>query len=97
MPPGWCGRRNGQASRASDEESELERDSTNQKFRIVRWTEPYDKSNVQNLHVAGSDKTVKFCNLKAVISVAYRISLGFRMIVGMLVCPAGPYDDGEGI
>lgn len=32
-----------------------------------------EKSNVQNLHVAGSDKPVKFYNLDVIISVGYRV------------------------
>lgn len=32
-----------------------------------------EKSNVQNLHIAGSDKAVKFYNLDVIISVGYRI------------------------
>jgi hypothetical protein len=32
-----------------------------------------EKSNVQNLHIAGSDKPVRFFNLDVVISVGYRV------------------------
>jgi hypothetical protein len=32
-----------------------------------------EKSNVQNLHISGSDKTVKFYNLDVIISVGYRV------------------------
>jgi hypothetical protein len=32
-----------------------------------------EESNVQNLHIAGSDKPVKFYNLDVVISVGYRV------------------------
>lgn len=32
-----------------------------------------EKGNVQNLHVVGSDKPVKFYNLDVVISVGYRV------------------------
>lgn len=32
-----------------------------------------EKSNVQNLHIAGSDKPVKLYNLDAIISVGYRV------------------------
>ena len=32
-----------------------------------------EKSNVQNLHIGGSDKPVKFYNLDVVISVGYRV------------------------
>lgn len=32
-----------------------------------------EKSNVQNLHIAGSDKPVKFYNLDIIISVGYRV------------------------
>src|SRR5690606_22647392 len=31
------------------------------------------ESNVQNLHIAGSDKPVKFYNLDVIISVGYRV------------------------
>jgi hypothetical protein len=31
------------------------------------------KSNVQNLHIANSDKSVKFYNLDVIISVGYRV------------------------
>lgn len=40
---------------------------------IFREGELDEKSNVQNLHVAGSDKPVKFYNLDVVISVGYRV------------------------
>lgn len=40
---------------------------------IFREGELEEKSNVQNLHVAGSDKPVKFYNLDIVISVGYRV------------------------
>jgi prophage maintenance system killer protein len=33
-----------------------------------------EESNVQNLHIAGSDKPVKFYNLDAIISVGYRVN-----------------------
>jgi len=32
-----------------------------------------EESNVQNLHIAGSDKSVKFYNLDVIISVGYRV------------------------
>ena len=32
-----------------------------------------EKSNVQNLHIAGSDKPVKFYNLDVAISIGYRV------------------------
>jgi prophage maintenance system killer protein len=32
-----------------------------------------EESNVQNLHIAGSDKPVKFYNLEVIISVGYRV------------------------
>ena len=32
-----------------------------------------EKSNVQNLHIAGSDRPVKFYNLDVIISVGYRV------------------------
>jgi len=32
-----------------------------------------EKSNVQNLHIANSDKTVKFYSLNTIISVGYRV------------------------
>ncbi len=32
-----------------------------------------EESNVQNLHIAGSDKPVKFYNLDVIISVGYRV------------------------
>lgn len=32
-----------------------------------------EKSNVQNMHIAGSDKPVKFYNLDVIISVGYRV------------------------
>lgn len=32
-----------------------------------------EKSNVQNLHISGSDKPVKFYNLDVIISVGYRV------------------------
>jgi hypothetical protein len=33
-----------------------------------------EKSNVQNLHIANSDKSVKFYNLDVIISVGYRVN-----------------------
>ena len=33
-----------------------------------------EKSNVQKMHIAGSDKSVKFYNLNVVISVGYRVN-----------------------
>lgn len=41
---------------------------------IFRDGELDKKSNVQNLHIAGSDKPVKFYNLDAIISVGYRVN-----------------------
>ena len=32
-----------------------------------------EESNVQNLHIAGSDKSVRFYNLDVIISVGYRV------------------------
>ena len=32
-----------------------------------------EKSNVQNLHIAGSDKPVRFYNLDVIISIGYRV------------------------
>lgn len=41
---------------------------------IFRSGELSEKSNVQNLHIAFSDKPVKFYNLDAIISVGYRVN-----------------------
>lgn len=41
---------------------------------IFRDGELDKKSNVQILHIAGSDKPVKFYNLDAIISVGYRVN-----------------------
>ena len=41
---------------------------------IFKSGELEEKSNVQNLHIAGSDKSVKFYNLDAIISVGYRVN-----------------------
>ncbi|MFT3741529.1 MAG: virulence protein RhuM/Fic/DOC family protein [Gammaproteobacteria bacterium] len=41
---------------------------------IFKDGELVEESNVQNLHVAGSDKPVKFYNLDAIISVGYRVN-----------------------
>lgn len=41
---------------------------------IFQDGELVEESNVQNLHIAGSDKPVKFYNLDAIISVGYRIN-----------------------
>ncbi len=41
---------------------------------IFRDGELIEKSNVQILHIAGSDKPVKFYNLDAIISVGYRVN-----------------------
>jgi len=40
---------------------------------IFQEGELVEKSNVQNLHIAGSDKPVKFYNLDVIISVGYRV------------------------
>ena len=40
---------------------------------ILKEGELEEKSNVQNLHIANSDKPVKFYNLDVVISVGYRV------------------------
>jgi len=40
---------------------------------VFREGELDDKSNVQNIHIAGSDKPVKFYNLDVIISVGYRV------------------------
>lgn len=41
---------------------------------VFKEGELEEKSNVQNLHIAGSDKPVKFYNLDAIISVGYRVN-----------------------
>lgn len=41
---------------------------------IFKEGELCEKSNVQNLHIAGSDKPVKFYNLDVIISVGYRVN-----------------------
>ncbi len=41
---------------------------------IFQDGELVEESNVQNLHIAGSDKSVKFYNLDAIISVGYRVN-----------------------
>ena len=41
---------------------------------IFKDGELVEESNVQNLHIAGSDKPVKFYNLDAIISVGYRVN-----------------------
>jgi prophage maintenance system killer protein len=41
---------------------------------IFRDGELVEESNVQYLHIAGSDKPVKFYNLDAIISVGYRVN-----------------------
>lgn len=40
---------------------------------VFKERELEEKSNVQNLHIAGSDKPVRFFNLDVVISVGYRV------------------------
>ncbi len=40
---------------------------------IFKDGELIEKSNVQNLHISGSDKPVKFYNLDVIISVGYRV------------------------
>jgi hypothetical protein len=40
---------------------------------IFKDEELYEKSNVQNLHISGSDRPVKFYNLDVIISVGYRV------------------------
>ncbi|GGX89065.1 cytochrome c [Litchfieldella qijiaojingensis] len=40
---------------------------------IFKEGELDEKSNVQNLHIAGSDRPVKFYNLDVIISVGYRV------------------------
>ncbi|MGS0743156.1 RhuM family protein [Glaciimonas sp. GG7] len=41
---------------------------------IFKDGELVEESNVQNLHIAGSDKPVKFYNLDAIISIGYRVN-----------------------
>ncbi len=41
---------------------------------IFKEGELLEECNVQNLHIAGSDKPVKFYNLDAIISVGYRVN-----------------------
>lgn len=41
---------------------------------IFKSTELLEESNVQNLHIAGSDKPVKFYNLDVIIAVGYRVN-----------------------
>jgi prophage maintenance system killer protein len=41
---------------------------------VFREGELIEESNVQNLHITGSDKPVKFYNLDAIISVGYRVN-----------------------
>ena len=40
---------------------------------VFRERELDEKSNVQNLHIAGSDKPVKFYSLDVIISIGYRV------------------------
>jgi len=40
---------------------------------IFEENELHEKSNVQNLHIANSDKPVKYYNLDVIISVGYRV------------------------
>jgi hypothetical protein len=53
---------------------------------VFKEGELEEKSNVQNLHIAGSDKPVRFYNLDVIISVGYRVKshrgTQFRMIDG---------------
>src|SRR5690606_13356430 len=41
---------------------------------VFKEEELEEKSNVQNLHIAGSDKPVEFYNLDAILSVGYRVN-----------------------
>lgn len=41
---------------------------------VFRDAELDEKSNVQNLHIAGSDKPVRFYNLDVVLAVGYRVN-----------------------
>jgi hypothetical protein len=41
---------------------------------IFKEAELLEESNVQNLHIAGSDKPVKFYSLDAIISLGYRVN-----------------------
>src|SRR3989344_2842251 len=41
---------------------------------IIKSGELAEKSNVQNLHIANSDKPVKFYNLDFILSVGYRVN-----------------------
>jgi len=43
-------------------------------FKDGELVEESNVQNVQNLHIAGSDKPVKFYNLDAIISVGYRVN-----------------------
>lgn len=41
---------------------------------VFKEEELVEESNVQNLHIAGSDKPVKFYSLDAIISIGYRVN-----------------------
>jgi hypothetical protein len=45
---------------------------------------PDEKSNVQNLHIAGSDKQVKFYNLDVIISAGLGLKAGADRVEGCL-------------
>src|SRR3989338_8637873 len=54
---------------------ETDRSSITKHLRnIVKSGELEEKSNVQNLHIANSDKPVKFYNLDFILSVGYRVN-----------------------
>ena len=46
---------------------------TNHIKNIFSEGELTEESNVQNLHIAGSDRPVRFYNLDVIISVGYRV------------------------
>ena len=62
---------------------------------IFKEGELDEKSNVQSLHIANSDKPVKFYNLDVVISVGYRVKSieGTRFRQWAARAERGPYHE----
>ena len=51
----------------------MKNNQSNQFTKFLLYTTAEQKSNVQNLHIANSDKPVKYFNLDVIISAGYRV------------------------
>jgi len=52
---------------------------------IFKEGELEEKSNVRNMHIANSDKPVKFYNLDVIISVGYRVKSQQGVLISLIM------------